>query len=98
MDSDIYCPTFYYYYMQSEKFMKKLESGLVGTDQPYIKNSEFKDIKFPIPSLDEQLKIVEVLSYVDNEIEEYENRKQKLEELKKGLMQQLLTGNIRTMK
>mgnify|MGYP002559576385 FL=1 len=32
---------------------------------------------------------------VDEKIGQYKNKKQKLEELKKGLMQQLLTGMIR---
>ena len=54
-----------------------------------------EDIKVVIPSLEEQEKIASILSEVDKKIDDYENKKQKLEELKKGLMQQLLTGNIR---
>ena len=42
-------------------------------------------------------KIVSILSEVDKKIEEHENKKQKLEEIKKGLMQQLLTGKIRVL-
>lgn len=95
MDEERYYPKFFYYYMQSNLFMKKLEAGLVGTDQPYIKNSEFKEMKFVIPSLNEQKQIVDILSSVDTQIEEYENKKMKLEELKRGLMQKLLTGKIR---
>ena len=53
------------------------------------------DIKVVIPSLEEQEKIASILSEVDKKIDDYENKKQKLEELKKGLMQQLLTGMIR---
>lgn len=48
-----------------------------------------------LPKYDEQIKIASILSEVDNKIEEYENKKQKLEEVKKGLMQKLLTGRIR---
>ena len=33
----------------------------------------------------------------DEKIKEYENKKRKLEELKTGLMQQLLTGKIRVI-
>lgn len=54
-----------------------------------------EDIKVVIPSLEEQEKIASILSEVDKKIDDYENKKQKLEELKKGLMQQLLTGMIR---
>ena len=46
-------------------------------------------------TIKEQEKIASILSEVDKKIEEYENKKQKLEKLKKGLMQQLLTGMIR---
>lgn len=90
-----YLGEFFYQYMQSDKFIKALENTLVGSDQPYIKTSEFEKLKFPVPSIEEQQKIVSILSEVDKRIEEYENKKQKLEELKKGLMQRLLTGEIR---
>ena len=39
--------------------------------------------------------LTSILFKVDKKIDDYENKKQKLEELKKGLMQQLLTGKIR---
>lgn len=48
-----------------------------------------------LPKLEEQQKIAEILSSVDDQIDIYEKEKEKYEELKKGLMQQLLTGKIR---
>lgn len=92
-----YLGEFFYQYMQSDKFIKVLENTLVGSDQPYIKTSEFEKLKFPVPSIEEQQKIVSILSEVDKKIEGYENKKYKLEELKKGLMQQLLTGRTRVI-
>lgn len=62
---------------------------------PQINNKHIEPLKISLPSLVEQCKIVKILSLVDNEIEEYEGKKEKLEELKKGLMQQLLIGKIR---
>ena len=50
-----------------------------------------------LPSIKEQEKIVLILSEIDEKIDGYENRREKLEELKKGLMQQLLTGKIRVI-
>ena len=47
------------------------------------------------PNINEQIKITKILSQIDEKIEEYENKKKKLEELKKGLIQKLLTGSIR---
>ncbi|WP_373866294.1 hypothetical protein [Clostridium butyricum] len=49
------------------------------------------------PNLNEQNKIADILISVDNQISENKNKKIKLEELKKGLMQQLLTGKIRVI-
>ena len=51
-----------------------------------------------MPNNEEQKKIAVILSEFDDEIEEYQNKKEKLEELKKGLMQKLLTGKIRVCK
>lgn len=54
-----------------------------------------RDFKVIAPSLNEQQKIVEILSSIDEDIEGYQEEKIKYEELKKGLMQQLLTGKTR---
>ena len=47
------------------------------------------------PPLPEQQKIAEILSEVDAKIEKEQTQKAQLEALKKGLMQQLLTGKKR---
>lgn len=54
-----------------------------------------RDFKIINPPLEEQKKIAEILYSVDEEIEGYQEEKAKYEELKKGLMQQLLTGKKR---
>lgn len=65
------------------------------TAVPQINNKHINPLIIPLPTLEEQNRIVEILSEIDKKIGKYENMKQKLEELKKGLMQQLLTGMIR---
>lgn len=52
-------------------------------------------IKIPLPPLEEQKQIASILSSVDAKIKKEEEYKAKLEKLKKGLMQKLLTGQIR---
>lgn len=98
-NSDGYINKYLYYIMKSTKFRKQFfELGVGGTgNQANVSINDLSLIKIPIPSVDEQQKIVEILSGIDNEIEEYEKKKQNLEELKKGLMQQLLKGKIRTV-
>ena len=48
-----------------------------------------------MPPLNEQQKIADILSEADAKIEKEEKEKAQLEQLKKGLMQQLLTGQKR---
>ena len=55
----------------------------------------FKDIKIAKPSLEEQNKIAEVLIEADKEIELLEKELEVLKLQKKGLMQRLLTGEVR---
>jgi type I restriction enzyme S subunit len=48
-----------------------------------------------LPSLDEQTAIATVLSDMDAEIEALERRRDKVQQIKQGMMQQLLTGRVR---
>jgi len=54
-----------------------------------------KKFTFVMPSLREQTAIATVLSKMDAEIAVLEQRQIKTRALKQGMMQQLLTGNIR---
>jgi type I restriction enzyme S subunit len=54
-----------------------------------------RDLDIPVPSIDEQNEIASVLSSVDQRIGLYMKDFEDLLELKKGLMQQLLTGKVR---
>lgn len=49
----------------------------------------------PLPPIEEQQKIAEILSTADEKLETLQNKKLEYEQLKKGLMQKLLTGQIR---
>ena len=86
---------FIYYLLSSEFGQKAIKDIISTTAQPKFNKTDFKKILLPIPDLKEQYKIASILLEIDEKTEEYEKKKQKLEELKKGLMQQLLTGRIR---
>ena len=60
--------------------------------------SEYSKMFMPLPPLSEQKRIAEILSQIDQAIEKEEKYKQKLERLKKGLMEDLLTGKVRVNK
>ncbi len=55
----------------------------------------YSKIEIPIPPIKEQKQISQILQTIDNKIELEQKKKQYLQRLKKGLMQQLLTGKIR---
>ncbi|KAF6624998.1 restriction endonuclease subunit S [Paenibacillus sp. EKM208P] len=83
-----------YYYLDS--CYEDLRS-LTGEGRSGLNLSLIRDFSIKIPPFAEQQKIAEILSTVDEQIDVYEKEKEKQLELKKGLMQQLLTGNIRVM-
>ena len=84
-----------YYFLCSEYIQKVIFKETSQTSIPMISQEQIGKFKIIIPTIKEQEKIASILSEVDKKIEEYENKKQKLKELKKGLMQKLLTGSIR---
>lgn len=83
---------FLYYYLLKDK--EKLIKMAAGGAQPNISQQLIKDYEILLPSLKEQQKIAEILSSVDAAIEKTEQVIAKTEEVKKGLMQQLLTKGI----
>jgi len=54
-----------------------------------------REIKIKIPQLEEQEKIVEILSSIDELIDSQKLEKERLERIKQGLMDDLLTGKVR---
>lgn len=79
----------------TEWYRKEIQKLKVGSTQVHMRNEDFLSLLIPLPSLEEQQKIASILSSVDEQLESYEQEKEKYLELKKGLMQQLLTGKIR---
>jgi type I restriction enzyme S subunit len=63
--------------------------------QPKLALTRIKEFIIPKPPKEEQEKIASVLSTVDNKLEILLEKKTHYQELKQGLMQQLLTGKIR---
>ncbi|MGG7142108.1 restriction endonuclease subunit S [Clostridium nigeriense] len=84
-----------FYVLSSEYIKRNIEKVTVGSSQKTLSLANINALKVPVPRIQEQKEIALILSEVDKRIEEYENKKEKLEELKRGLMQQLLTGKIR---
>jgi len=73
---------------------RRYSQGLVN-DTLNLKFNNFARIKVKIPDTEEQISIAEVLSVANLEINVLENKLTALEKQKRGLMQKLLTGEIR---
>ena len=72
----------------------RYSQGLVN-DTLNLKFHNFARIKVKIPGLDEQRAIAQILSTADDEIKVLEQKLSATEKQKRGLMQKLLTGEIR---
>lgn len=88
-------PLFVYYWLNQKKIVDYYELIKTGLAYPQISLKQVRETIIPLPSKEEQQKIVEILLSVDEQIKSYEQEKEKYIELKKGLMQQLLTGKLR---
>jgi len=86
---------FLYYFLTTQK--NYLNSVGSGSTILYISRKKFEKMKIVLPPLQEQQKIVTILSNVDSQIISQTQYKEKLERLKKSLMQKLLTGQVRVV-
>ena len=84
---------FLYWYLK--QYIKKLVLISQGTTIKGFTRKELANLLIFLPSLSEQQKIASILSGVDAYIQKNQQYKERLEKLKKGLMQKLLTGQIR---
>ncbi len=88
----------YIFYALSSNYVKNnIEKVTSGSSQKTLSLANIKDLKLLLPRIEEQNKIVAILSSIDEKIDKYQSKKIRLEEIKKGLMQQLLTGKIRVV-
>jgi type I restriction enzyme S subunit len=87
-------PRFLYYFLYSmtKEFRRAIARGV---DQPNLNTELIGGVKIPIPPLKEQEKVVEALFSCDELIRETENTATRYLDLKRGLMQDLLTGRVR---
>jgi len=70
----------------------------IGTSQSALTIEKLKEMLIPLPPLPEQQRIAEILSQIDQTIEKEQQYKEKLQKIKQGLMQDLLTGKVRVNK
>ncbi len=65
---------------------------------PYIVMATLKDFEIPLPPLNEQIAIANILSALDNEIISLKNKKRQFDNIKKALNHDLMSAKIRVLK
>ena len=83
------CAEFVCLYFNSPEYKKFALSMSTGDGRNNFNLKDFNKTSFYIPSVDEQQKIAEFLSSLDNLIESQDNKVEALKQHKQGLMQQL---------
>ena len=88
-------PKYYMYYLMSGLFQKKITAMTTGSAQPVINLEKIREFPILIPPKDEQEEIALIISEVSANLENEQSNKSELKQLKKGLLQVLLTGKVR---
>nr|WP_270576251.1 restriction endonuclease subunit S [Butyricicoccus sp. OF30-11pH9A] len=93
---DSFDPNFVYHILNSFLFDNFLAKLSAGSTINHLYQKDFVDFTFKAPSeLVEQQAIAQVLSDMDSEIDQLEKKLAKYQQIKQGMMQELLTGRIR---
>jgi len=87
------------YYLKYPKIRNFLASKMEGsTGRQRLPKSQIENLKIPLPPLPEQQAIADILSTIDQKIEHHTTKKQKLEELFRTLLHELMTAKVRVNK
>ena len=73
-------------------FKWAVDNNVEGGIRSYLFYENFSRIKIKIPSLKEQKRIAFCIASLDEEIKLFEDKHQKLQEYKKGLMQKMFVN------
>lgn len=86
---------FLYQLISSDSFNKLLEFLRSGGNQKFVSLGLLREMNFYLPELEEQHKIAEFLSTVDEKVEVLEKKLEALNSLKKGFMQKIFSQELR---
>lgn len=90
-----YNPIFMNGLLKSKSARKEITTKSGGSTRYNVGQEILMDVNIKLPSLEEQSKIANFLSNVDNIIEEQEGKVKDLEQYKKGMMQKIFEQEVR---
>lgn len=79
-----------------KQMLDNISPGGAGRNRVLSKKDLLK-LEISVPSLEEQHSIAEILNTAYQELKQYQKKSKVLQQQKRGLMQQLLTGKLRTI-
>ena len=89
-------PDFLYYFFQSPDYWRQITQGQVGGAQPNVNGTKLAKIKFPLPPLPEQKKIVKYLDSLSEKIRKIQAlqsvSEKELKLLEKGILNEAFGG------
>jgi type I restriction enzyme, S subunit len=85
---------FFYLYFKNH-FFKRIMSMNAKSSVDSVRMNMISEMMIPLPEKEEQIEIAKVLSHMENEIKILEIKQKKNIMIKEGMMQKLLTGEIR---
>ena len=96
-DESLLDPTYFRFYLESTHGQKMLYAFCVAgsTGQIELSKTDLQTMPILLPPIEEQRDISEALTRVNNKSRDELEMKEYLQELKSGLMQDLLTGKVR---
>ncbi len=91
-------PRFLMFCLESSNIQNDIKNKSFGGIVKSIPMNDLKQIQIPLPPLNEQIAIANILSDLDHEIISLKNKKRQFENIKKALNHDLMSAKIRVLK
>lgn len=81
--------------LQYRQMQQQILDNASGASMQYIGTGAIGNLEIPLPTIDEQKEISKGFEHIRQKLRQERNHKSELQDLKRGLMQDLLTGKVR---
>ncbi|GAA9652831.1 hypothetical protein HpVa75_11040 [Helicobacter pylori] len=89
---------FLVYFLSLEQTQKTILKKAGTSTIPDLNHNDFYSLLIPLPPLNEQIAIANILSALDHEIASLKNKKRQFDNIKKALNHDLMSAKIRVLK
>ncbi|MFP6121254.1 restriction endonuclease subunit S [Helicobacter pylori] len=89
---------FLVYFLSLEQTQKTILKKAGTSTIPDLNHNDFYSLSIPLPPLNEQIAIANILSDLDSEIISLKNKKRQFDNIKKALNHDLMSAKIRVLK